>query len=88
MRRKISFRLVALIFFFLMAVNAVGQTLAQPSSATVPEKLSIVESMKKTVVFLQTDCLELDGQGRQVTRSYFGTAFLLGVADPRWELYT
>jgi hypothetical protein len=79
----ILFQVTIAISLLLMATYGIGRTLMPPASATVLDRPSLVESMKKTVVFLQTNCLEFDSNGNQVTKSYSGTAFLLGLADSR-----
>jgi hypothetical protein len=83
MLRRVSFRVTILISLLLTAAPGIGQTPMQPSSAAVPVRPSLIESMKRTVVFFQTNCPELDGQGKQVSTSHAGTAFLLALADPR-----
>lgn len=85
MLRRVSFRVTIVISLLLTAAHAIGQTQMQSASAAVPDTPSLVKSMKKTVVFFQTNCLELDGHGEHVTKSYAGTAFLLGLADPRLD---
>jgi hypothetical protein len=60
-----------------------AQNAIQPASSTVPSQPSLMESLKKTVVFLQTNCAEFDPSGKQIIKSYAGTAFLLGVSDPK-----
>jgi hypothetical protein len=83
MLHRVSFRVTILTSLLLTAAPGIGQTPMQPASAAVPVQPSLVESMKRTVVFFQANCLELDGQGKQVLKSYVGTAFLLALADPR-----
>ncbi len=43
----------------------------------------VVDVMKKTVVFLFTECVSTSLDGVRSTSTYAGTAFLLSVADPR-----
>jgi hypothetical protein len=83
MLRRVSFRVTILTSLLLTAATGIGQTPTQPASGAVPVRPSLMESMKRTVVFFQTNCLELDGQGKQVSASHAGTAFLLALADPR-----
>jgi hypothetical protein len=74
--------LSALAIFMALSFSAtrgIGQTPSQPPSAAVPAQPSLIESMKKTVVFFQTNCP--DAQGNQ--KGYSGTAFLLALADTR-----
>src|SRR6266404_4012536 len=80
---RVSFRVTILISLLLTAAPGIGQTPMQPASTADTAQPSLIESMKRTVVFFQTNCLELDGQGKQVSTSHAGTAFLLSLADPR-----
>lgn len=76
----------ALILGFLLLAGGTlkGQAPvpAASTSVTAPQP-SVIESMKRTVVFLQSDCVEQDAQGKQVLKNYSGTAFLLSLADAR-----
>jgi hypothetical protein len=83
MLRRVLFRVTILMSLSLTAVPSIGQTPMQPASAAVRAQPSLVESMKRTVVFFQANCIELDGQGKQLSKSYAGTAFLLALDDPR-----
>ncbi len=59
-------------------------TPAVPSaSPAVPVSLPIVDQIKKTVVFLQTDCRVVASDGSTGFSHYAGTSFLLSVTDPR-----
>lgn len=60
-----------------------AQNAIQPASSVVPSQPSLMESLKKTVVFLQANCAELDPSGKQIIKSYAATAFLLAVSDPK-----
>ncbi len=61
--------------------SATPATPAAPPA--VPESPPIVNQMKKTVVFLQTDCREVAPDGSTGFSHHAGTAFLLSVTDPR-----
>lgn len=60
-----------------------AQTPVQPPTTATSPQPSIIESMKKMVVFLQSNCIEQDEQGKQILKSYSGTAFLLSLGDTR-----
>jgi len=80
---RIWFQVTIAISLLLTAANGIGSTMVSPASAASLDKPSLVEAMKKTVVFIKTTCLEFDGNGNQVPKSYSGTAFLLGISDSR-----
>ena len=82
MNRKVFCALI-MVSFLLVKGRSIGQTPIQTATAAISPTPSIIESMKKMVVFLQTNCIEPDEQGKQVVKSYAGTAFLLGLQDPR-----
>jgi hypothetical protein len=63
---RVSFGVVIAASLLLRASLGVGQTPTQPASAVAPTQRSIVESMKRSIVFLQTDCPTLDEQGKPV----------------------
>ena len=56
----------------VQAASAPGQVAASP-----------VSTMKKTVIFLEADCIGQSPNGSTAISPHAGTAFLLGVGDPR-----
>ena len=54
-----------------------------PAVAPVPLQPSLIETMKKTVVFIQAVCIEKDAKGAPIQQGYSATAFLLSFPDPR-----
>ena len=69
-----------------------AQTPQQSSSPIAVPQRSVAEIIKRSVVFIQTDCAKLDEQGKTspdihgdpvVGQSFAGTAFLIGVTDSR-----
>lgn len=59
------------------------QSSVQSASAAASSQPSIMESIKKTVVFLQSNCIVIDSSGKQEIKSYEATGFLLAVTDPK-----
>jgi hypothetical protein len=78
-----AFCALILVSFLFANGKSIGQAPVQAATTALAPTPSIIESMKKMVVFLQTNCIEPDEQGKQVVKSYAGTAFLLGLEDPR-----
>src|ERR1700733_4904503 len=62
-------------------ISASSQSAVQSGPAAAQP--SLVESIKKTIVFLETDCLVTSQEGAQTVIPYSGTGFLLSVADSR-----
>src|ERR1700761_8958969 len=76
----------------LISVPAVGQSNSQPAStatsiqtdpSAIPAQPSLIDSIKKTILFLETDCISMNGEGQQALKPYSGTAFLVAVPDQR-----
>jgi hypothetical protein len=79
-RKSIDF---FILFNLLLSPCVFAQNATQPAPTNAPTQPSLIESINKTVVFLQTDCIDLDSSGKQTIKSFSGTAFLLGVPDSR-----
>jgi hypothetical protein len=84
--------LSTILTIILAAVPAIGQSKPQPVSAAtsiqtepgaVPAQPSLIDSIKKTIVFLETDCVITNAEGQQALKPYSGTAFLVAVPDKR-----
>lgn len=59
------------------------QPASSQNSSAAPPRPSLIDSIKKSVVFLESDCLDYDVAGNQVIKTYSGTAFLLSMPDKR-----
>lgn len=83
MAYRAFFRILIVVTLLLNEGLGAAETPTQPGIAALPAQRSIVESMKRSIVFIQANCPELDGQGKTVVRAYAGTAFLLALPDQR-----
>jgi hypothetical protein len=80
-------RLVHCFLALLILQQAIPKAHCQvPPQAVAPNALpqpSPIQAMKKSVVFLEADCIETDLNGSKFISPHAGTAFLVSVADPR-----
>jgi hypothetical protein len=81
------YRGVSILVFLLATATLFGQSAPNPVStngqpvAAAPIHISFATAIKKSVAYLQTDCLQDDGK----TVSYFATAFFVTKLDDRLE---
>ncbi|HUD23121.1 MAG TPA: hypothetical protein VMQ60_09795, partial [Acidobacteriaceae bacterium] len=83
MKSRTSALVLNIAFSLLAGQWLFSQGPIQPASAAVPSQPSLMESIKKTVVFLQSNCIETDSTGKQQIKSYAATGFLVAVTDPK-----
>lgn len=94
MLRRSLFLATGLISVLFMVRPVIGQTPMKPAASAVPTQATFVEQLKRTVIFIQTECSRLDEHGKQVLDEHghpiiesrhAGTAFLLSRPDPRLD---
>jgi len=79
---------VAVFWYFTMQAYPQSSSGIAPAStearvSPVPQAPSLIESVKKSVIFIEADCLSNDASGRSLVKPFAGTGFLLSVPDGR-----